>query len=239
VTPHPGKRLAMLALCLSCALLFSGLGIWQVNRLAWKRDLIARVDARIHQAAAPLPPRSQWPTLAAADIEYRRVHVDGTFLHDRETLVDALTERGAGAWVLTPLDTSDGIVLVNRGFVPRALQDPLSRPQGQVSGVVRVTGLMRLTEPRGRVLRPNDPAAGRWFSRDVAAIAQERDLEGVAPFFIDAERHPGAGAHQQPLGGMTVVAFRNTHLAYAATWFALAALCIAGIVLLRRTRRWS
>ena len=63
-------------------------------------------------------------------------------------------------------------------------------------------------------------------------LAQARKLGAVAPYFIDADATPNPGG--APLGGLTVVSFRNAHLAYAATWFALAALCVAGLVLLRR-----
>ena len=44
--------------------------------------------------------------------------VRGTFRHDRETLVDALTDLGPGAWVLTPLETSDGVILVTSDLAP-------------------------------------------------------------------------------------------------------------------------
>jgi surfeit locus 1 family protein len=97
---------------------------------------------------------------------------------------------------------------------------------------VTVTGLLRASEPAGRILRPNEPARERWFSRDVAAIASARGLADVAPFFIDADATSNPGG--APIGGMTVVRFRNAHLAYAATWFGLAALCVTGLVLLRR-----
>ena len=58
----------------------------------------------------------------------------------RETLVEALTERGAGYWVLTPLRTGDGMILVNRGFVPAERADPATRRPGQVKGASRVDG---------------------------------------------------------------------------------------------------
>ena len=94
----------------------------------------------------------------------------------------------------------------------------------------------RATEPEGGFLRANDPAAGRWYSRDVAAIAKARRLGAVAPFFIDADAAPNPGGY--PVGGLTVVAFRNNHLIYALTWFALAMLCAAAAVLvLRQPRR--
>lgn len=230
-----GKRFGLLAICVSGTLLFGALGVWQVERLAWKRDLIARVEARIHAPAVRVPARGEWPALDLRDAEYRRVLARGIFLHDRETRVDALTDLGAGSWVMTPLQTADGTILVNRGFVPPDRRDAGDRAPGQLEGEVTVTGLLRASEPGGRILRPNEPARERWFSRDVAAIARARGLANVAPFFIDADSTPNPGG--APVGGLTVVRFRNAHLAYAATWFGLAALCITGLVLLRRPER--
>jgi surfeit locus 1 family protein len=99
-----------------------------------------------------------------------------------------------------------------------------------------VTGLLRLTEPKGGFLRTNDAAAGRWFSRDVAEIALARNLTSVAPYFIDADASGSPNAY--PVGGLTVVAFTNHHLQYALTWFAMAALTIiGGIIVMRRSDR--
>lgn len=216
--------------------MFVALGIWQVERRAWKHDLIARVEARIHASPAALPEASRWQNLAPAAYEYRKVRLSGTFLHDREALVQALTERGAGFWVLTPLRTSEGLVLVNRGFVPGEKRAPESRPAGSLAGPVIVTGLMRVSEPGGGFLRANDPAGDRWYSRDVEAIARARGLGRVAPFFVDADATANPGGY--PIGGLTVVRFADNHLVYALTWFALAALCLgAGVVALRPARR--
>ncbi|KRC82784.1 hypothetical protein ASE13_05280 [Sphingomonas sp. Root241] len=213
---------------------FTALGVWQIERRAWKLDLIARVDARIHAPAAPLPARADWVRVNARDDAYRHVRVTGSFLHDRETLVQAVTERGAGFWVLTPLRTAEGIVLVNRGFVPPERRDPARRHARQ--GPVTVTGLLRMSEPGGAFLRSNDPATGRWYSRDVAAITRTRGLGDVAPFFVDADATPNPGGY--PVGGLTVVAFPNNHLVYALTWFGLAALSAWGAALiLRKARR--
>lgn len=229
-----GKRRFLLALCALAALLFGALGVWQVERLAWKLDLIERVDARVHAPPGPIPPRTSWPQINAKSDEYRHVVVQGRFLHDRETLVDALTERGAGFWVITPLRAAEGPILINRGFVPRGRASPSSRKAGRVAGGVTVTGLLRLTEPGGRFLRPNDPAGNRWYSRDVAAIARARGLPGAAPFFIDADASANPGG--LPVGGLTVVHFRNAHLVYALTWFGLATLCLVGLALILRSR---
>lgn len=212
---------------------FVALGTWQIERRAWKRDLMARIDARVH--AAPT-------TTFAPDDEYRRVRVTGTFLHDRETLVQAVTVLGSGFWVLTPLQQADGrIVLVNRGFVPPEARERAARAAGEVQSETSVTGLLRLTEPGGGFLRHNDPAGERWYSRDVRAIAVARGLAQVAPFFVDADggaAAPGAQQHSWPAGGLTVIAFRDNHLAYALTWYVLALMvAAAGGWLLYRGKR--
>ena len=133
-----------------------------------------------------------------------------------------------GFWVLTPFETRDGFtVLINRGFVPRDRRDPATRAAAQIAGETTVTGLLRVTEPNGAFLRTNDPAADRWYSRDVAAIAKARGLFDVAPYFIDAG--PAANPGGLPIGGLTVVSFYNSHLIYAVTWFALALMLAAAL----------
>jgi surfeit locus 1 family protein len=197
------------------------LGVWQIERRTWKLALIDRVEQRVHAAPGAVPPPSAWPTVTAATDEYRHVSVTGRLLHDQETLVKAVTEEGAGFWVLTPLRGDNGaLILINRGFVPAERRVPATRPDGSASGTVEITGLLRMTEPKGGFLRDNDPAHDRWYSRDVAAIAAARDLGEVAPFFIDADAAPNAGIY--PIGGLTVIRFPNNHLVYALTWFALA-----------------
>ena len=211
-------------------LVLLGLGTWQVERRTWKLDLIARTDARVHAAPVSAPGPAEWPGIGRDDA-YRHVRLSGRFLNDRETLIQAVTDYGAGFWVVTPLRRNDGtVVLINRGFVPGDRKDPASREAGQVSGPVEVTGLLRLTEPGGAFLRSNDPAGNRWYSRDVAAIAAARGLTDVAPYFVDADAAPNPGGW--PIGGLTVVAFPNNHLVYAITWYGLA-LMLAGFGLYR------
>ncbi|MCG7360227.1 SURF1 family protein [Roseomonas sp. ACRSG] len=203
------------------------LGTWQVERRAWKLDLIARVDARIHAR--------DWPRVTAAADEYRRVQATGTFLYDQETLTQAATALGAGFWVMTPLRMRDGTLLVNRGFVPAGRRDRASRAAAERPGEVTVIGLLRVTEPKGGFLRSNDPAADRWHSRDVEAIAVARGLTDVAPFFVDADATPNPGG--LPVGGLTVVSFPNSHLVYALTWYALA-LMLAGAAAYVAREEW-
>jgi surfeit locus 1 family protein len=213
-----------------CALLlfatFVALGSWQLQRRIWKLDLIERVTQRVAAPAVAAPAPADWPEVSAASHEYRHVQLTGHFVAGHDTRVQAVTKIGAGFWLLSPLQLADGsVVLVNRGFVP-----PQSKAVSAASETpVTLTGLLRLTEPGGGFLRKNDPVAERWFSRDVAAIAQARGLQRVAPYFVDADAAGGntLADPDQPVGGLTVIAFANSHLVYALTWFTLA-LMVAG-----------
>lgn len=235
---HPG-RWALRIIAVLLIVLFAGLGSWQVQRLQWKLALIERVESRVHSAPAAPPPPARWGQLSAASDEYRRVKLSGVFLYQFTTPVQAVSELGSGYWLLTPMCTSDGfIVLVNRGFVPMAdgLLDRYPGKRADAGAPVctpsmaprhDVVGLLRMSEPHGGFLRENDPQHNRWYSRDVAAIAQARGLYNVAPYFVDAAQDQDpADAPDHPTGGLTVITFHNNHLVYAFTWYALALMVI-------------
>jgi surfeit locus 1 family protein len=251
----------VLGLCAGLVFLsFIGLGSWQVWRLQWKTDLIARVDARVHAPAIKAPDRSNWAGVTAPDDEYRHIKVQGTFLHERATRVKAVTVLGSGFWLMTPLLAADGdVVLVNRGFIPAQASHfeatdkvkpivDLPDPANQSAPPITVTGLLRISEQDGAFLRKNDAANERWYSRDVEAIAAARTLGTVgtavgtagtvAPYFIDADARQDntadSAAPDDPVGGLTVIAFNNSHLVYAFTWFALALLMAVGFIYNRR-----
>jgi surfeit locus 1 family protein len=224
----PGTLAFLVVLGMLGVAVLAALGTWQLQRRAWKLDLIQRIERRVHAPPVAAPGRAEWPTITAANYEYRRVRVTGVFLNDRETLVQAVTELGPGSWVITPLRMSDGaLVLVNRGFVAPERRDPATRWASEIRGETTVTGLLRITEPGGTLLRSNDPSSDRWYSRDVAAIAAARGLTDVAPCFIDADAT--LNAHDGPVGGLTVIAFQNNHLVYAITWYALALMLAGGV----------
>jgi surfeit locus 1 family protein len=224
----------VLLLALTAA--FVALGIWQVKRLHWKLDLIARVEARVHASAIAPPGPEKWPSINAADDEYLRIQATGVLLNDDEAEVYAVTDLGPGYWVMTPLKAADGtITTINRGFVPTNRRNRTTRMDGNPTGEVTVTGLLRLNEPLGTLLRSNVPAEERWYSRDVAAIAHSRKLTNVAPYFIDADAAPNPGG--LPVGGLTQIVFPNSHLVYSITWFVMAAMSLGMTIYLIRMER--
>ncbi len=208
------------------------LGLWQVERLGWKQELIAVTETRSQADPVALPPVESWSGLEESAYEYRPVRFAGVFDHARELYVyTALSNPrgehgGPGWWVMTPLTLPEGgTVFVNRGFVPDSRRAPDTRSEGLTEGTVEIVGLMRAPEPRGPFVPDDDIAENTWFTRDPAPMADALGLAGpVAPFFVDAATPAPGGL---PQGGETTLSFRNDHLGYAITWFGLAATLVA------------
>ena len=216
-------QLAPTLFTIPVVLICVALGAWQLQRLDWKRELIAQREAGV--AAAPaMPPRS---LAEARALEFHPVVADGVLLNDKELYLNATGPRGgAGFHVLTPLREPEGrIVFVNRGFVPTNLRAPASRAAAQLAGTVHIRGLLRLPpgEKPGWFLPDNRPDLNYWFWIDLPAMAAAAHLApgDVAPFYIDADTTPNPGGW--PQGGVTPLNLPNDHLQYAITWFSLAA----------------
>ncbi|MFN9469909.1 SURF1 family protein [Acidovorax sp.] len=256
--PRHWRRAMLLVLGIALFLGFVALGTWQVQRRVWKLDLIERVDQRVHAAPVAVPPAAEWPGITAEKHEYLPVTASGQWLPGKTVLTQAVTALGSGFWVVSALQQADGTqVLVNRGFIP---QDQRAEWTGKTDniGPATVQGLVRMSEPKGGFLRSNDPAGERWFSRDVAAIAQALQLPRAAPFFIDAGlpqrgvANPTAEAVEVagtaaatagttwPRAGLTTIRFANSHAVYALTWYGLALMVLgAGWFVVRHEQRRS
>lgn len=224
-------------------LAFISLGTWQVQRRAWKLDLIERVNQRVHSQPVAVPAQAQWPNVQPDSHEYLAVQAQGQWLEGRSVLTQAVSDLGAGFWLLTPLQQADGTqVLVNRGFVPteqrKAFADQIAQaPKDAAGDALTVTGLLRFSEPKGGFMRENAPEADRWHSRDVAAIAQTKGLEQAAPFFVDQGIPGQAAPATWPRPGLTVIKFTNTHAVYALTWYGLALMVLVAAWLVIRYER--
>jgi surfeit locus 1 family protein len=208
--------------------ILSALGTWQLERKAWKEDLIATLEQRFAAAPRPLPAPQEWPGLNRADMEFRRVRFTATFLHDEEALVytggSALRSdaNGPGYWVFTPAQLADhALVMVDRGFVPEGRQDPAGRPQGRVAGPVEIIGVLRWPEQSHWFSPSPDVARNLWFVRDPAAMAAAKDLGAVAPFYVEQESPLPPGGWPSP--AKLKVSLPNNHAQYMITWYGLAA----------------
>ncbi|KAI8914776.1 SURF1 family-domain-containing protein [Powellomyces hirtus] len=214
-----------------------GLGCWQVYRLQWKLDLIEKADQRMHLDPVPLPATDGLVSNIAD--EYRRVHVTGAFLHDKEMLLGPRTRNdqeqqgggligggsAVGFYVITPFQRSDEgrIILVNRGWIPRSLRDQSKRKGGLIEGPVKIEGLMRTAE-KSSMLRvvENRPEKNEWYWLDMAAMTEH---SGARPLLIemigDSAINAANSGDEFPIPRNAHINFRNTHIQYAITWYGL------------------
>lgn len=218
-----------------------GLGLWQLERKAWKENLVETVTQRLSAPPVAVPPREGWSRLSAERDEYRRVSFPAELINDEALVYTAGSAFrpdviGPGYWVFSPARLLGGsVVVVNRGFVPLDRKDPQSRPGGLPTGVVEVTGMMRWPEQRGLFTPADEPQHGIWYLRDPKLLADAKRWGAVAPFFIDMEapRSPGG----LPQVGPLTVKLPNNHLQYAITWFGLAA-TLLGVYVAWLIARW-
>lgn len=200
-----------------------GLGVWQIQRLGWKEAMLADIAARI--AADPVA----LPDAPAQDTDqYRQVAVEGVL---EPGVLPVLTSRqpdGPGFRVISPFRTATGRrLLVDRGFVPEALRDAV--PPG---GPVRLEGALFWPNETDGFTPPPDLARNTWFARDLDAMAAAL---GTEPLMVVA-RAPLTGPWPDPQPISVNIA--NDHLAYALTWFSLAAIwAVMGGALVRREAR--
>jgi surfeit locus 1 family protein len=220
-----------------------GLGVWQLKRLAWKQDLLAKVAAL---RVAPARPIDAVLTVAAqgGDVDYRRVSADCQAWAgpSRDAYRYALRDDQVGWRLISSCHLTgapyDG-VLLDRGLVMRLMgaMSPTAAAYpaaGSVVGVLQAAGARPLlgpaeTEgvPGARVFRVLDRAS-------VASLAADNGLSRPAPFLlaVESERPAPPGLVPAPLPQD----IPNNHFVYALTWFALAGILawFYGAMLLRR-----
>jgi surfeit locus 1 family protein len=195
-----------------------GLGTWQVQRLHWKEDILARI-ARA-EASPPVP-------LAADPSPFTKVETEGRFRSDLTVLYGAEvretpTGPKMGAHLIEPLQR-DGqpTVLVDRGWVPATPTAPLDLPEG----TVHVTGFIRPPDERGWFSATDNPAERHFYTLDPAAIGDALRLNAVAPYVLVVLGSAPATLWPDPAQHLPRPP--NNHLSYVITWYGLAVALIA------------
>ena len=204
-----------------------GLGTWQVQRLTWKSELIARFEDRLVRDPLPLPGRIDPESVK--DFDYRRVYATGHFRHDQEMLIGPRMMEGKdGYLVVTPLerDGEGTTVLVNRGWIDKQHKDQKSRPEGLPQGEVTVEGLLREPWKKNMFTPDNNLAKGEFYFPDVVQMAERTGSQAV---WVEETMQPDLivswdrEAKGVPIGRPAEVNLRNNHAQYIFTWYALSA----------------
>eukprot|EP00747_Dinoflagellata_sp_TGD_P168870 gnl/TRDRNA2_/TRDRNA2_196305_c0_seq1.p1 gnl/TRDRNA2_/TRDRNA2_196305_c0~~gnl/TRDRNA2_/TRDRNA2_196305_c0_seq1.p1 ORF type:complete len:480 (+),score=68.75 gnl/TRDRNA2_/TRDRNA2_196305_c0_seq1:110-1549(+) len=244
------EKWQLLGMGVVCALGVYGLGIWQLRRMEWKKNLIEMRRTRLSMPrlsvnSSPFP----WKD-AVDDYVYRIVDVRGVFDYRREMLVgprpgsDETGETKPGFLSVTPLRLEDGsTVLVNRGHVTVDKVDPGKRQE--LPTWVRIRGVLEegeIANVVGRYARlKNRPADGQFVylvASDLAENAGARNHQECSQALITAfdvlfEDDFKAGVRRtlpfsmrQKEDYLLFWADEHTHFNYAMQWFGMGSLIL-------------
>ncbi len=211
-----------------------GLGVWQLQRLQWKQDLLAHVEAARTAPAVPIG-----DVLGAGeDADYRRVVAVCPGLSTAPYVeLYALVEGQVGSRLISACQLEGGpygSILVDRGFVAETIsaRPPVQPDDPRPNGI---RGVLRLPRPGLNIGTPDDPEHGRFYTRRVEPIAAALGAKDPAPYFLMAETSTNpdwAALKPMPLP----VDIPNRHLEYALTWFGLAVVLLGVYAAMLRGR---
>lgn len=219
---------------LALALLL-GLGSWQVQRLSWKRQLIATIQARSQAKPVTLPA----DTAIDDDWNFRAMRVHGFWLAGTEQFMPAKVERGElGEALLQVLALDDGRnLLVNRGWVPPCWRADTCRPPSPAEAMT-IHGVLRVGFAPGMMTPANEPDNSSWYWIDLQTIQSALDIGPLVPAVLyasDAVSDAG-GRPVPPVPQLPALNLPNDHLQYAVTWYGLAAVLVAIYIVAGRRR---
>ena len=193
---------------LGTAILLS-LGIWQLQRLAWKQEVLRAIESKILAPAVKIP-----QTVLPDAHSLLPVRAEGRYKGDTVRVLVSQKIYGAGYRLITAFELVDGrTIMLDRGFTSVRLEMP-STPEGRG----QVIGNLQWPQEIDSFTPENDLATNIWFARDVARLADHLKAEPVLLVLRDSSFETEAAT---PLPKMTAN-IPNDHMNYAITWFSLA-----------------
>ena len=193
---------------LGTAILLS-LGMWQLQRLAWKQELLRAIESKILAPAVKIP-----QTVLPDAHSLLPVRAEGRYKGDTVRVLVSQKIYGAGYRLITAFELVDGrTIMLDRGFTSVRLEMP-STPEGRG----QVIGNLQWPQEIDSFTPENDLATNIWFARDVARLADHLKAEPVLLVLRDSSFETEAAT---PLPKM-IANIPNDHMNYAITWFSLA-----------------
>lgn len=209
-----GRLIFLLVFGLAGLVVLVSLGVWQMQRLSWKQDILNTIENRISADPVGLP-----QTLDPVADKYMPVRLTGSIEPGELHVLTSIRDIGPGYRVIAPFATTDGRrILLDRGFVPADRKDA-PRP----TGPAEITGNLHWPDETDSYTPDPDPASNIWFARDATSMAAALD---TLPILVISRGSSETNAGLTPLP-VDTAEIRNDHLQYAITWFSLAAIWTA------------
>lgn len=229
------------------AVLFVGLGFWQLQRLDQRQARNELLQARLGLELQPLHILLQQfstdaPPAHPDSVAYRPTSVSGAFDPQFEVLLRSTENYNGnpGYYLLTPLVLDDGrALLVERGWVPFEFKVPPVAEAAPPEGEVDLTGVITLERPTYEgwlsALAPRDPPG----ELDITAYIDTERLEAQMPYellpvYLELRTQQPPQDAALPLPNLEPEFTDGPHLGYAVQWFSFALIGVVGYGLLLR-----
>lgn len=205
------------------------LGIWQLDRLAWRREFNQRAEAQI--TAPVLNFNQNLVPDQLYEMEYRSVSVTGSYDFSQEILLrNQVYDSRLGYHVFTPLkiDGSELAILVERGWIPFDEASPGARGKFYEPGQVTVKGILRrsLDQPDvvggspNPTLAPGETHIDAWSYINLDQIQQQTSLKLAAVYL---QQSPDPAWTKMPYREVKIPEIsEGPHMGYALQWFSFA-----------------
>ncbi|MGF6758544.1 SURF1 family protein [Paraburkholderia sp. GAS42] len=228
-------RLVPVVLILIVVAVTVRLGFWQRDRAHQKEALQAHITQFEN---APAQNVTATP-VALKDIEFHRVRATGSFVPEKVVYLDNRPYNDQpGFYVVMPFKLHDGgYVLVNRGWLPRNMNDRTAmRPYETPKGEIEIEGIARADASKAYELGQGGSAAHQRIRQnlDVNAYATETGLP-LQPFVIQQLSDDGDTlVRDWPVPATGV----ETNYGYMFQWWGMAAAAIGfGLYAARRAAK--
>ncbi len=218
------KQIFFSLFCLASFLCLVALGVWQLERLKWKKSRIEYINLQLSLPAISFPISSD--DINDVDNEYRLIHLYGTLMNTQDMYVGPkYFDSVPGFHLITPMMMFDGtIVLVNRGWVPTLKKYEDIGSVYRPSEIVSLIGMMRKGDKSGAFTPDNDPTQGLWYWTDLKSMVEsvrQLNQENITrPVLVEVIEEEKTEKYPAPFSKQITI--RNDHLGYAITWFSLA-----------------
>ena len=199
------------------------LGVWQLNRLEWKNDVISKIEAQ--ETIDPMTVKIDF----ANPVDFQRGYVTGQFIKDVSPIhLHPRTYEGkVGYHILRPFMIADTKtpILVNMGWVENGVDgSTLPSPNAK-----KIAGYLRSPDEKGAFIPDNFSQDNRWYWLDIDALNNHYNMD-----FYPKILYLESPQSLMPLTFAGMPQPRNKHMQYAVFWFFMAGLLPLLVILAKK-----
>lgn len=208
---NPGRYIFPLLFGFFGGIVLISLGVWQVQRLEWKRAILNEIDIKIHSDHVSLPIYTD-----EENDNFLPVYIKGKVGEQSLYYLTSRRSWGPGYRVISPFEMENRTILLDRGFIPTQLKETHTNPM-----FAEVEGNLLWPDEWDSLFTP-EPENDIWFARELERMSMVLETE---PLMVVA----GSTTNEDPditPWPVTTEGIPNDHLQYAITWFSLAIIWI-------------